>query len=94
MSRHFEQLSILNIFVIMPLTFLGGVFNSISMLPETAQTFARFNPFFYFVDGLRYSMIGIQEANLWVGVGIIIGLILVFGAWVWYLFHIGWRLRA
>ncbi len=93
-ANNFEQLSILNTFVITPLTFLGGVFNSIHMLPEKAQFVVKLNPFFYFVDGLRYSMIGIQEGSVWIGLAIILGLIMVFGALVWYLFHRGWRLRT
>ena len=93
-ADNFEQLSILNTFVITPLTFLGGVFNSITMLPEKAQILVRFNPFFYFVDGLRYSMIGVQEANPVIGLFIIFGLIVFFGGLVWHLFRIGWRIRS
>ncbi len=93
-SNNFEQLNILNTFVIMPLTFLGGVFNSITMLPEKAQVFARLNPFFYFVDGLRYAMIGVQEANVQIGYGIIFISITGLGALTWYLFKIGWRVRS
>ena len=93
-SDNFEQLTILNTFIITPLTFLGGVFNSIYMLPEKAQIFVRFNPFFYFVDGLRYSMIDIREADALIGVGIILSLVFVFGGLVWYLFRIGWRIRT
>ncbi len=93
-ANNFEQVSVLNTFVITPLTFLGGVFNSITMLPESAQFFVRLNPFFYFVDGLRYSMIGISEANVWVGLGIIFTLIVVLGGVVWYLFKIGWKIRT
>ncbi len=93
-SDSFEQLTILNTFLITPLTFLGGVFNSIDMLPERAQTIVRFNPFFYFVDGLRYAMIGIQEANPVIGIVMILGLILVLGGWVYYLFAKGWRIRV
>ncbi|MDP2692994.1 MAG: ABC transporter permease [bacterium] len=92
-SDSFEQLSILNTFLITPLTFLGGVFNSVSMLPEKAQMFVRLNPFFYFVDGFRYSMIGVSESNIGIGVIIIVGLVLVLGGTVWYLFKIGWRIR-
>ncbi len=92
-AKDFEQLSMLNTFVITPLTFLGGVFNSIEMLPPALQTFTRLNPFFYFVDGLRYSMTGIQEANALVGWAIILGLIVVLGGWSWHLFNIGWRIR-
>lgn len=90
----FEQLTILNTFIITPLTFLGGVFNSISMLPEKAQAIVRFNPFFYFVDGLRYAMIGISEANMMVGLAIMFGLVFGLGGWVYYLFVKGWRIRV
>ena len=93
-ANNFEQLTILNTFLITPLTFLGGVFNSITMMPEKVQIFIRFNPFFYFVDGLRYSMIGIHEANTNVGLLIILGLIAALGGLVWYLFSIGWRIRS
>ncbi|OIO19674.1 MAG: ABC transporter permease [Candidatus Magasanikbacteria bacterium CG_4_9_14_0_2_um_filter_41_10] len=93
-ADNFEQLSVLQTFVIMPLTFLGGVFNSVHMLPEKAQMIAKLNPFFYFVDGLRYSMIGIREANVWVGSTLIVALIFGFGGLAWYLFYKGWRLRS
>lgn len=92
-ADNFEQLSIFNTFVIMPLTFLGGVFNSIHMLPDKAQPFVRWNPFFYFVDGLRYSMIGVREANVGIGVAMILALIIVLGTIVWHLFRIGWRIK-
>lgn len=93
-SESFEQLTVLNTFVITPLTFLGGVFNSVEMLPDWMQTVVRFNPFFYFVDGLRYSMTGISEASFTVGVTLIISLILILGATTWYLFKIGWKIRT
>ncbi|HRH23242.1 MAG TPA: ABC transporter permease [Candidatus Magasanikbacteria bacterium] len=93
-AQNFEQLSVLSVFIITPLTFLGGVFNSITMLPEKVQIFVKFNPFFYFVDGLRYAMVGIREGSALIGWCVIIGLILVFGTLVWRLFSIGWRLRT
>ncbi len=93
-AQNFEQLSVLSVFVITPLTFLGGVFNSVTMLPEKIQIFVKFNPFFYFVDGLRYAMVGIREGSALIGWCVIIGLILLFGGLVWRLFSIGWRLRT
>lgn len=93
-AQNFEQLSVLSVFIITPLTFLGGVFNSITMLPEKVQIFVKFNPFFYFVDGLRYAMVGIREGSSLIGWCVIIGLILIFGTLVWRLFSIGWRLRT
>ena len=93
-ADNFEQLSILATFVITPLTFVGGVFNSLDMLPAPAQTIVKFNPFFYFVDGLRYSMTGIQETNMVIGLVMMLSLALVLGGIVWYLFNKGWRLRT
>jgi ABC-2 type transport system permease protein len=93
-ADNFEHLSVLQTFVITPLIFLGGVFNSITMLPEKAQIFVKFNPFFYFVDGLRYSMVGIREGSAMIGFIVIFGLILGFGGLSWYLFKIGWRMRT
>lgn len=93
-AEGFEQLQILNTFVITPLTYLGGIFYSITFLPELAQTITRANPFFYFVDGIRNAMIGIEEANTEIGLWIINGLIIILGSLVVYLFKKGWRIRS
>jgi len=92
-SKHFEHLSVLTVFVITPLSFMGGVFNSITMLPEKLQVIMLFNPFFYFIDGIRWSMIGISESNLTLGVVLIFASIILLALFVEYLFRIGWRLR-
>ena len=92
-AKGFEQLGILSTFIITPLSFLGGIFYSVDMLPESIRGIAYYNPFFYFVDGIRYSMIGIQEGNPWVGLAVIMGSIVVLGGLVWTLFNRGWRLR-
>ncbi|MDA1334720.1 MAG: ABC transporter permease [bacterium] len=92
-AKSFEQLSLLNTFIIMPLTFLGGVFNSIHMLPEVMQKFTLINPFFYFVDGLRFAMIGIRESNVMGGAILIAVLVFGLGTLVWYLFKIGYRIK-
>lgn len=92
-AKGFEQLGVLNTFVITPLTFLGGAFYSIEMLPPTFRAFTVWNPMFYFIDGIRYSMIGVREGSALVGAGVILGLIVLLGGTVWYLFKTGWRLR-
>ena len=92
-AKGFEQLNILNTFIIMPLSFLGGMFYSIDLLPELAQKITLANPIFYFIDGMRFAMTGYHESNLFVGLLIIGGLILGLGLLVWYLFKTGWRLR-
>jgi ABC-2 type transport system permease protein len=92
-ANGFEQLGVLTTFVLTPLTFLGGAFYSVTMLPPAFQTFTRFNPIFYLIDGIRYSMVGLREANPLVGTLVILGLVIVLGAVVWTLFKRGWRLR-
>ncbi len=92
-SEKFEHLSILQIFVITPFIYFGGVFNSIDMLPEAVQPIAKINPFFYMIDGLRYSMIGYSESNLVIGtIALSVGTLALF-ATVIYLFKIGYKLR-
>lgn len=93
-AEDFEELSVLNTFVITPLTYLGGIFYSITMLPVMVKNITLINPFFYFVDGVRGSMIGIHEGNLFVGVGVTLGLLIVFAVLVVVLFQKGWKLRV
>ncbi len=93
-AQGFEQFNMIAVFIITPLSFLGGVFNSIKMLPDGMQIFAMLNPFFYFIDGIRFSMVGISESNLKIGAVMILGLIVVLWSIVAHLFKIGWRLRS
>lgn len=93
-AKNFEQLGVLNIFAIMPLSYLGGVFYSISMLPESVRGLVLWNPFFYFVDLLRYSMIGYSESSLLLGAaGTVLLSVLLFGV-VWRLFAVGYGIRS
>jgi ABC-2 type transport system permease protein len=64
------------------------------MLPPLAQKITLLNPFFYFIDGIRNSMIGVSEANASVGLFVIGGLVLGLGTLVFYLFKIGWKIRS
>jgi ABC-2 type transport system permease protein len=93
-ANNFEQLTILNVFFITPLSFIGGVFNTVSMLPAGMRWLAYVNPFFYFINGLRHSMIGFTEANEWIGVGVALGLFVVLFFSVQRLFSIGYGLRS
>jgi len=90
----FEQLQSLNTFVITPLTYLGGIFYSITFLPPLAASVTLFNPFFYFADGVRNSMIGYSEGNITIGIFVITGLVVGLGILVTTLFRRGWRIRA
>ena len=93
-AEGFEQLQVLNTFVITPLTYLGGIFYSITFLSPLAATITRLNPFFYFADGVRNSMIGYSEGNIMVGLFVIIGLVIALGLTVTYLFKKGWKIRS
>lgn len=93
-ANGFEQLSMLNTFVITPFTYLGGIFYSITMLPPLAQTITRANPFFYFVDGIRNSMTGVHEANTYLGLVIILGIFGALTVLTVHLFKIGWKIRS
>ena len=93
-AESFEQLQVLNTFVITPLTYLGGIFYSITFLPELAASLTRLNPFFYFADAVRFSMIGISEANSLVGALVIVGLVVGLGTLVVQLFKRGWKIRS
>lgn len=93
-AESFEQLTVLNTFVITPLTYLGGIFYSITFLPEVAATITRFNPFFYFADGIRSSMIGYSEADSTIGIFVIGFLVVGLGTLLVHLFKIGWKIRV
>ncbi len=92
-ANNFEQLTILNVFFIAPLSFLGGIFNTVGMLPAWLRWLAYANPFFYFISGLRHSMIGFTEASLWLGVSVTLGLAAIMSVIVWRLYAIGYGLR-
>ena len=90
----FQHVDIFTVFLITPLTFLGGVFHSISFLPENLQAIMWWNPFFHIINGIRYSMIGINEGNISLGLGLLIVLSVLSFALNLYLFKTGYKLRT
>lgn len=71
-AKKFDDISIIPTFVITPMTYLGGVFYSISLLPEFWQTISKANPIIYMVNGFRYGFLGISDINVWAGLGILL----------------------
>ena len=63
-ANSFDQISIIPTFILTPLTYLGGVFYAISLLPEAGQTASLFNPIFYIVNAFRYSLIGVSDISV------------------------------
>ena len=76
-AQSFDDITIIPTFVLTPLTYLGGIFYSISMLPEFWQTASLANPILYMVNAFRYGFLGVSDINLGVSYAIIIGFIIV-----------------
>lgn len=92
-AEDFDHINLLPNFLITPLTFLGGVFYSIEMLPDPWDTVSRFNPILYMVNGIRYGMTGVSDVPLWQGYAVVISLNVVFGAIAWWLLATGKKIR-
>jgi ABC-2 type transport system permease protein len=63
----FEQVNFIPTFVITPLSFLGGVFYSASMLPETFQHLLKVNPIYFMIEAMRYALLGVSDVPAWIG---------------------------
>lgn len=71
-AKKFDHVMIVPTFVITPLTYLGGVFYSISSLPPFWQNVSKLNPVLYMVDGFRYGFFGVEDINIWISLTILI----------------------
>lgn len=93
-SEKFDQLAAFQNFVVMPMTFLSGVFYSIHSLPPFWQTVSQFNPFFYMIDGFRFGFFGISDVSPWLSLAVVgVALAAVTGLAL-HLLRIGYRIRT
>jgi ABC-2 type transport system permease protein len=90
----FEKLSIIPMLVITPLTFLGGSFYSISMLPPVWQKIALFNPVVYLVSGFRWSFFGVSDVDVGISLMATLGFLAACLIAVSWIFRTGWRLKT
>lgn len=89
-AKSFDDVSIVPTFILAPLTYLGGIFYSISMLSPAWQLVAQFNPLLYVINGFRYSMLGFSDVSFWLTVTVLFLLIFVlFYASVYLMKHSG-----
>jgi ABC-2 type transport system permease protein len=93
-AKTFDDISIIPTFVLTPLTYLGGVFYSLSLLPEFWQYVSKVNPIVYMVNAFRYGFLGVSDVNLVFAFSVIIGFILVFFSFAMYLINKGTGLRS
>lgn len=89
-----EKLTIVPVLVIMPLTFLGGTFYSISMLPEVWQTISLFNPVVYLISGFRWSFYENADVSVWLSIATTVGFLLLCLLVVRWIFKSGYKLRS
>jgi ABC-2 type transport system permease protein len=90
----FQKLQVVPLMVITPLTFLGGSFYSISMLPPVWQKITLFNPVVYLVNGFRWSFYGKADVDVAVSVGATVAFLLLCLGVVWWIFRTGWKLKS
>lgn len=90
----FEKLSVVPMLILMPLTFLGGTFYSVQVLPEPWRSVAMANPVVYLVNGLRWTFYGSSDVSIGLSLGLTLLFLVVCVALIWWIFRTGWRLRT
>jgi len=93
-AKGFEELQFIPMLIITPLTFLGGAFYSIDMLPPLWRTVTLFNPVVYIVSGFRWSFFGTADVAIGTSVAVILGFLALCLALVWWMFKTGYRLKS
>ncbi|WP_394663301.1 ABC transporter permease [uncultured Sphingomonas sp.] len=92
-ARGFEQLQVIPLLIVTPLTFLGGAFYSVKILPEPWRTVTLFNPVVYLINGFRWTFFGTSDVTPGVSLGVTALFLLVCLAWIGWIFRTGWRLK-
>jgi len=92
-AKGFEQLQVIPLLVVTPLTFLGGAFYSLDMLPEPWRTITLFNPIVYLINGFRWTFYGTADVAVGVSLAITLAIFLLCLATIWWIFRTGYRLK-
>ncbi|GAB57268.1 ABC transporter permease [Rheinheimera nanhaiensis] len=93
-AKTFDDISIIPTFVLTPLTYLGGVFYSLTLLPGFWQQVAALNPVVYMVNAFRYGFLGVSDVSLWLALAVVLGFIVVLFSYAMYLINRGIGLRS
>lgn len=93
-ASDWQQLQVIPLMIVTPLTFLGGAFYSIQMLPPAWQTVSLFNPVVYLLSGMRWAFYGVADVNVLISAGMILGFLAACLTAVWWIFRTGWKLRS
>jgi len=90
----FQKLQVIPLMIVTPLTFLGGAFYSINMLPPVWQTITLFNPVVYLISGFRWSFYGVADVNVALSAGMTMGFLALCLAAVYWVFRTGYKLKS
>jgi ABC-2 type transport system permease protein len=93
-AEKFDQMAVFQNFIIMPMTFLSGVFYSIHSLPAFWQTVSHLNPFFYMIDGFRYGFFGISDVSPWISLAVVGTAAGIVSLIALHLLKIGYKIRG
>ena len=93
-AEKFDQMAAFQNFIIMPMTFLSGVFYSIHSLPPFWQTLSHFNPFFYMIDGFRYGFFGVSDVSPRLSLAVVGSCTVLISATALHLLRIGFKIRG
>ncbi|WP_446809817.1 ABC transporter permease [Methylomonas sp. 2BW1-5-20] len=89
----FQKLQVIPMLIVTPLTFLGGAFYSINMLPPLWQKISLFNPVVYLISGFRWSFYGVADVDVALSIGMTGGFLIVCLTFVWWVFKSGYKIR-
>ena len=93
-ADNFQKLQVVPLLIVTPLTFLGGAFYSINMLPPLWQTITLFNPVVYLISGFRWAFYGVADVQIGVSIGVTLAFLLACLTFVWWAFKTGYKLRS
>ena len=93
-AKKFDDIAIVPTFILTPLTYLGGVFYSVKLLPDWAQVLTHANPIFYMVNAFRFGLLGTSDVSIWVSYALMIGFVIALGALGLWLLKKGVGLRS
>jgi len=89
----FQKLQVVPMLIVTPLTFLGGAFYSINMLPPLWQKVTLFNPVVYLISGFRWSFYGVADVHIAMSIGMTFGFLIICLTFVWWVFKTGYKIR-
>ncbi|MGZ5001098.1 MAG: ABC transporter permease, partial [Methylomonas sp.] len=92
-ADNFQKLQVVPMLIVTPLTFLGGAFYSIDMLPPLWQKITLFNPVVYLISGFRWSFYGVADVNVGISIGMTCGFLIICLTFVWWVFKTGYKIR-